>query len=1049
MNRTCIAFFFALFIISAHADDHPAMVGWSLRNVETSDIRLQSGEGSVQLQYGAFVFRVPPNQKSSWLLTTTPIWPDWFPVANTQYRVDSQDANCSVDVRLLPNQNAPMIAAAAPSVISFQPGSKTGESIGQQQILKYYQHLPVDQIHITIKSGSSPLTFTLHQLDITNPTIGDEPLLKEFTFQAPDETTPPPGWNYLALPPSPYKLGDITPSATDAPLQLRGYSISGKLFELAPDRRVAATSLALSEDAPIEVNASGSDLFLLMSAHLIGKELHEGFSPRDAIRSPDWLVIEKRYADGAIERSMPYSLSTFKHEIANDLWSIYHVPVNPDKTLQKIVLRDAMPFGQIYLAAATLNPGESSMAYIQKPDIIQTLPIASTTEASAPQVSMTPQKQLTIANQHYQITFETQDAFSISSLKYVPNNREFLQNSSPLFSVISNGLRVPDDSWRLANYELDGATVSLTLNNIDPALPLAAKLFFAPTASDACEMRLRIENIGGAPVPLRVLFPALQSLSIHNDASKDIHFLPTERITWARGETRISAPHSGQMPQQWMDLYSDDYQCGLSIQTRDQMLVPKQFRLLKEKSGSRMGVEYGLEQPNDGFEKPLLIQGGEWFESSPTRVQIHGGDWRTPLAAHRDWLVSLKPITTRSNPIGNVFLCWRDYPYRGSGLTFSPAMNAYHFAPLLEELKREFGGVDMIELAGWMQQKLNSTSYLQSPITGDPNKLSLGSEINLRRNMEEMKSQSVHVSLVADPFAPLTGFESSAYLLLGYKNDDATLKYASEKQMNPNFGPWRQFAAHAYARRIQTLHGNALYFDRIGLGPLETLPGENALLQETYNELNKTSDRALYAERAPSDISTLHLDGALSYALAGGAYPTQIPINTLRFSQPQMRVIEKIHPSIHAHLLNPERAKLCVFQGVGMWLKGRPRSWYSPEFRQFVQDVYPIIRKHQDAFSSQNVEPLLPTLRPGVYANRFSTHEKHVITLFNNTADTASGRLFSFAAPKAKALCEWGMDDFSAAQTEDGVDISGSLHPKDVAIIVIEPYRPDTERETE
>ena len=1042
MLRIFFVVFCFLIVTTAFAEEHPAALGWSLQNVELGDLRLTDGQGDVQFQDGGLVFRLPPNQTKRWTISTTPIWPDWFPVAKTQYRIDSQEGQYAGRVGLLGNQKAPTPSLADPPVVKFDSETAAGQLIEEQHTLSSYQHLPVEEIFVELTSGGSPLTFRLFDLSILNPDIGEKPLLTGFPSLAPDETTPPPGWNYLVLPPSPYTLGDMTPSAADAPLELRGSTISGKLFELAPGRRVAATSLSLRDSITLEVNASGSDLFLLMGAHLIGKELHEGYSQRDAARSPDWLVVEKLYADGSVERSMPFSIETYQYEAVSGQWSTYHVPVDAGRTLRQAVIRDAMPFGQVYLAAATLNPGASSMSHIQQPDAIQTLPLATVTVGSDPQVSINQEKQIRISNQQYQITLETQDAFLISSLKHAPSNREFLQNPSPMFSVISNGLRVPDDDWRMAGYEIDGATVSLTLNNTDPALPLLARLFITPSAGDACVMRLRIENYGATPTLLRVLFPALQSLSIHNDASKDIHFLPTERAAWGRGAIELSAAHSGKMPQQWMDYYSDEYACGLSIQTRDLVLVPKQFRLAQSESGSRMGVDYG-------FEQPLVLQGGDWFETPLTLAQIHGGDWRTALASHREWLISLKPESRRENPIGDVFLCWRDYPYRGSGLIFNSAMNAYQFAPLVEELRREFGGVDMIELAGWMNSKRQSSDPRNVTTTGDPNNLQLGSEINLRRNIEEMESQDVYISLAADPFAPLMEFDIADYLLNGYKKDDVTLEHASVMEMNPNFEPWRRFAAHAYARRVQTLYGKVLYYDRIGLGALETLPGENALLRESYDELNQTSDRALYAERAPSDASTLHLDGALSYALAGGAFPTQLPVNILRFAQPQLRVMEKVHPSIYTHLMNAERAKLCVFQGVGLWLKGKPRSWYSQEFRQFVKDVYPIIRKHQDAFSSNDVEALLPTLRPGIFANRFSTHEKHVITLYNNTHNTIAGQLLTYDAGKASASPEWGLDDFSAQQTDDGVEISGRLHPKEVAVITIEPTQPDQERGTE
>ncbi len=1035
MLRNSIVVLLLVFSCSAFAAGRPAALGWSLQNVELDDLRLTGGQGDVQIEDGALVFRLPPNQTAQWLLTTTPIWPDWFPVVKTSYRIDSAQGEYSGRIELLRPVEDGLVSIPY-TVVEFRPNTATATVIQEQNKVTTVQQSPIDQISIELTSASSPLTFILFQLDIINPAIGGELLLKGFPALAPDETTPPPGWHYLALPDSSFTLSGVSPDANSAPLELRGSTISGKLFELHEDRRLVATSLPQPEQIEIDVNASGSDLFLLMGARLIGRELHQGFTERTAVRSIDWLSVEKRYSDGSVEFSFPFSIDGYRNEIQHGEWGVYHVAVDPTKTLRQVVIHDNMPFGQVYLAAATLNPGPTSMSHIQRERLIQTLPLETVTRPSAPQVSMNPQKQLSISNDYYQFRFDTQEEFSISSIKQTAKNREYLQNPSPLFSVIANGLRVPDSDWRMAGYELNGATVTFTLNNTDQALPLIAQVIILPTTGDACQMRLQINNTGATPTSLRVMFPAFQSISINDGPNQDIYFLPTERAAWGRGAIKFEAPHSGQMPQQWIDLYSDEHGCGLSIQTRDVVLLPKQFRMSKSDAGCRMGVDYF-------FDEPIVLRGGGLFETPSTIIQIHGGDWRTAFALHRDWVASLKSETASPNKPSDVFICWRDYPYRGSGLIYDSKINAYRFKPLFDELNSEFGGVDMIELAGWMQKRSDDDSSHPTVTTGGPNQLAIGSEVNLRRNIDDMNSLGVDVSLVANPYSPLDDFIVQDYS--EYDINDILVPSGSVMQMNPNFEPWRDHASNVYPERASSLSAS-LYYDRVGLSSIDVLPGENALLQSTQANAETT---AFFVERAPSDVSTLYIEGAHSYSSAGGRYPTQAPINLLRFTNPNLRILQKVHPSVYPHLLGPERAKLCVFQGEGLWLKGRPRSWYSQPFRQFIREILPIVRKHQDAFSSSDVEPMLPTGRGGLFANRFSTTDKHVITLYNNTHDTISGQLVAISVPNGEAALEYGLDDFDAGFSNEGVVISGRIHPNDVAIVVIEPDQPDVEQGTE
>jgi len=80
------------------------------------------------------------------------------------------------------------------------------------------------------------------------------------------------------------------------------------------------------------------------------------------------------------------------------------------------------------------------------------------------------------------------------------------------------------------------------------------------------------------------------------------------------------------------------------------------------------------------------------------------------------------------------------------------------------------------------------------------------------------------------------------------------------------------------------------------------------------------------------------------------------------------------------------------FNGEGWWLQGGPTS-YCPEAVQFLRQAFAIQHRYAEAFTSGEVEPLAPTLKPTVYANRFNSPNAVVWTLYNAQYRTYRGDL--------------------------------------------------------
>ena len=90
------------------------------------------------------------------------------------------------------------------------------------------------------------------------------------------------------------------------------------------------------------------------------------------------------------------------------------------------------------------------------------------------------------------------------------------------------------------------------------------------------------------------------------------------------------------------------------------------------------------------------------------------------------------------------------------------------------------------------------------------------------------------------------------------------------------------------------------------------------------------------------------------------------------------------------------------FNGEGTWLH-KPDHHRLPPTRDFLRQAFAILNRYEDAFASSDVEPLVPTRRPTLYANRFSGKRHTVWTFFNADYTTARGELPRLPASQGAA----------------------------------------------
>ncbi|MBU0610014.1 MAG: hypothetical protein KKI08_19165, partial [Armatimonadetes bacterium] len=114
---------------------------------------------------------------------------------------------------------------------------------------------------------------------------------------------------------------------------------------------------------------------------------------------------------------------------------------------------------------------------------------------------------------------------------------------------------------------------------------------------------------------------------------------------------------------------------------------------------------------------------------------------------------------------------------------------------------------------------------------------------------------------------------------------------------------------------------------------------------------------------------------------------------------------------------------------------------YCPDARAFLKQSFAILHKYSDAFCSDTVAPLVPTLMPTVYANQFTGKQATAWTLFNAEYKTMRGELLSVPH---KAGTRY-VDAFTGQEIKPRIVkgqaiIPVAIGPRDVGCIVAERH---------
>ena len=126
------------------------------------------------------------------------------------------------------------------------------------------------------------------------------------------------------------------------------------------------------------------------------------------------------------------------------------------------------------------------------------------------------------------------------------------------------------------------------------------------------------------------------------------------------------------------------------------------------------------------------------------------------------------------------------------------------------------------------------------------------------------------------------------------------------------------------------------------------------------------------------------------------------------------------------------------YAGDGYYLKGTCLL-SDDHSRAFHRRVFRVQHAYADAFTSRDVEPLVCTEVPNLFANRFSTAEETVWTLYNANYRTVRGHVMTVRHREgARYVDVWNERPVEVEVVGDSARLSFEVGPRGVGCVVQE-----------
>lgn len=815
-------------------------------------------------------------------------------------------------------------------------------------------------------------------------------------------------------------------------------TVAGVPFQVPTDPAgLSMTSLGDFDQLRLAVPAGARELYLLTAAAAPPTEPWgidwANPRPQEVLDVPEKVYYEIEYASGPPDQVLPLDAVTGRWGMKCGL-SVNVVHPDPTRQMVAVILRDGMQTASFGIVGATMlteeprlaEPSWESLAYPEPP----VAPLAGCRPATARDGEPTVNAGL------LQARFATEGGLTWRDLTVSGLPGALTCAEGPLFEVRVGGKLLPAEDWRLVDIASTGAARTFRLVNA-PA-KLSAAIEVSSGQRDELLLAMTLANEGPDPLKATVHFPVLRGVALGNAA--DTWYLYGKRggvINSAPGRWRD--PLGERHPLQMDGFFNPESGLALACLTHDTVAQHHFLNLAKSDAGGEWAPEY--------VDRNLAP--GATFTTTEVALVLREGDWRAIFAAYREWLGTwFRPAVPRQKWFTESF-------------AISSSNNHYDAAPdpqvrgdvqhLVDHYRQYIGLCDRVHLFGWGASKTYGD-------WGDYDHYDeLGGLGYFRDNIRTVQDQGVAVSLYLD------GYLSSAK---GRNVGDRAEEWAMRHpDGSPQFIPqyeafneclylkdWRDYIVAACARVQRETGCQVLYIDEIGAtdgrwichapdhghnAPEIPYAGEVALMKAIREAVDPSVP--LYTEYTPAEVTRQYQDGSISYqALWSVDMESLAPhfIDLPRFAFPDFKQFH-ITYYVNTRAGNWWLLKFPFFNGE-VYRVGEPNlPGMDPPSLAFQKRAIEVQCAHREAFGSDDVEPLVETLQPGIFANRFSAANETVWTLYNaNGRGVRGGVLRVKHVAGAEYEDAWRGERLQPRITGNMAEIALEIGPKAVGCVV-------------
>ena len=666
-------------------------------------------------------------------------------------------------------------------------------------------------------------------------------------------------------------------------------------------------------------------------------------------------------------------------------------------------------------------------------------------------------KEITLSGGYLKATFSRGERLRLTSLYNTVTKTEMVRDpaASALFLVEVGEKRYAGSrDFKLTSVKPAGSgfVAQMALPPASDGASALRGVLSAGIDASGLTLSFTLTNSGTQPVDFKLAFPHLAGLAVSPAPKDDYYFFP-----WGGGiigDTPASIRRGygdHEALYQVMDLYSPALGGGLSIRANDDEGWHKVVALRKHVAGAmdvtqesmymRVKPQYQWKPgPLDAIDGTSFAyeylrrtrQPGGSFSPAPAVLSAHVGDWHMAMADYAKWAHNVwkfRPYPSALKGVRNMIaagwgtgILFKDGKYRNDFIhpdtDCIELMSWWDWSPLgpfgtpFDQLDKVLTPAQIKEWSGY---------FVTDPVTGkkmwnnqpgdyDGYNPQFGGLPAFQQAVKMYQSMGALTTLYTDPFR--MDFTSKIGLAHGKEWDviNEQDKPSTEYEVyNPchDLPEVRQWVAQTMGRVMRETGADGIRLDEYGhrgwacynpahhhtyaepgITQWQKAVAETAKL--VHAEMDKVKPGLVLTTEHPGyDYLMQYLDGCITYDLTVQKSSLRpLECNLQRFYFPECKAYELDH--------------------MGADLLSHKKFWNAVESfgRYYPLDMYALLNENEDVYQGLDHYPLLPTLQPYVYCNRFSGAGKTMYHLYNAMGHTYDGPVLSVPAKAGQHVIE-------------------------------------------